>query len=124
MNIKFYSFIDGNRYEVSEKLTLDNNSYRFNDKENAGYIEYKLLNQKLYFKRVGNSNMDIVFDLNNHTKAKYKNSLGLEFDFLVKTKRLDISQSKIIIEYDYYIDGQFQSNVKLYLLVENGLEKK
>ena len=43
---------------------------------------------------------------------------------LVKTKRLIFEDKKIIIEYDYYLDGTFQSNVKLYLIIENTLEKK
>ena len=68
--------------------------------------------------------MNLLFDPLNPTICHYENNLGLSFDMLVKTKRLIFEDKKIIIEYDYYLDGTFQSNVKLYLIIENTLEKK
>lgn len=123
MKIKFYSFIDKQKTSIETDLIKENDWYKFYDKDNEGFIYYKIENSTLRFKRCGLANMNLLFDLNNDTVAHYENKLGLSFDMLIKTKRLSISKEKIIIDYDYYLDGTFQSNVKLYLIVENALAK-
>lgn len=123
MKIKFHSFIDKQRTSIETDLIKESDWFKFYDKENEGFIYYKIEGSTLRFKRSGISNMNLLFDLNNNTVAHYENKLGLSFDMLIKTKRLSISKEKVIIDYDYYLDGTFQSNVKLYLIVENTLAK-
>lgn len=123
MKIKFYSFIDKQKTSIETDLIKESDWYKFYDKDNEGFIYYKIENSTLRFKRCGLANMNLLFDLNNNTVAHYENKLGVSFDMLIKTKRLSISKEKIIIDYDYYLDGTFQSNVKLYLIVENALAK-
>ncbi len=123
MKIKFYSFIDKQKTSIETDLIKESDWFKFYDKDNEGFIYYKKESSTLRFKRCGLANMNLLFDLNNNTVAHYENKLGLSFDMLIKTKRLSISKEKIIIDYDYYLDGTFQSNVKLYLIVENALAK-
>lgn len=124
MKVKFHSFIDKEHFVLEEELFYHDDYLGFKDKTNEGYIYYKKEGQTLRFKRDGNAKMNLLFDPLNPTICHYENKLGLSFDMLVKTKRLIFDDKKIIIEYDYYLDGTFQSNVKLYLIIENTLEKK
>ena len=123
MHIKFYSFIDGQKVFLEGQAIKINDFIGIKDEENKGYILYKINNHTCQFKRTGLANMELEFDLSKDTIGHYCNNLGLEFNLVVKTKRLERSDEKIIIEYDYYLDTEYQQTVKLYLITKNGLEK-
>ena len=124
MKVIFHSFIDKEHVVIEEELFPSGEYLGFKDKTNDGFIYYKKDGDRLHFKREGNASMNLLFDRTKSTVCHYENKMGLSFDMLIKTKRLVFSPEKIIIEYDYYLDGSFQSNVKLYLISENTLEKK
>ncbi len=123
MYIKFYSFIDGQKGFLEGQAIRKNDFIGLEDKENEGYIFFCVKNHTCHFIRSGIANMELEFDLNKNTVGHYFNNLGLDFNFLVKTKRLEIKEEKIIIEYEYYINNELEQTVKLYLILENGLEK-
>ena len=123
MFVQFYSFIDGQKVLIEGQAINKDGFIGLYDKENEGYIYFKINNNTCHFKRTGVSNMDLVFDLSKNTVGHYHNNLGLDFNIIVKTKRLELSNQKIIIEYDYYLDNEYQQTVKLYLITKNGLEK-
>ena len=120
MNIHFYSFSDGEKVDFISEYKYENDKYVFDDKTDIGtFISFEILdNYKVNFNRFGKTITNITFDLNKITKASYDNNNGLAFDFNVKTKRLDIEENKIVVEYDLIIDGAVQSTIKIYLLIK------
>ena len=105
MKIHFYSIQDGESIDFISDASFFNNTYIFQDKT-ADNITAKCKlcsDNKIEFVREGFVSTFIVFELGKRTKAKYKDEMGLAFDFMVYTKRLEITEKKISIEYDYYI---------------------
>ena len=120
MKVHFYSFSNGDKLDYISDLKYVNGMYEFDDKSDENTkIKFKVTEEnKLIFNRFGNTITNILFDKENITLAHYENNMGLDFNFTVKTTRLEISEAKIIVEYDFYIDGQFQDSIKIYLLLK------
>ena len=60
--------------------------------------------------------MYMLFDLNNITNGSYENNEGLEFNFEIKTSKIEVLKNKIRIDYSMIMDGEMLSSHKLSLL--------
>jgi hypothetical protein len=61
--------------------------------------------------------MEMTFDLNRSTNGYYKNTMGLEFTFTVKTNKLKVVKNKILVEYNMILDEFTASTHKIWILL-------
>lgn len=80
-------------------------------------IELKIEASSVELIRSGDYNTNMLFQKNKKTKAYYRNNLGLEFDFYVETKVLDIKKNKISIEYNMFLFEEEISTHKIWILL-------
>lgn len=83
------------------------------DKNTTIYLTKK--NKTLLFERKGNITMQMVLDLENETLGHYENSNGLSFDFTIKTKKLNIRENLIEMEYALYVEEDEISIHKIWI---------
>lgn len=119
MIVTFHSLDNDNNkiYFKSEAQIIDDYIV-FDDKsiENTKiYLKYN--SSSVIFKRVGNTNMSIEYIQDKITTGTYKNELGLEFNFSVDTTSFSIEKDKIIIEYNMYIEKDYISSHKIWILL-------
>ncbi|MGM9971642.1 MAG: DUF1934 family protein [Anaeroplasmataceae bacterium] len=120
MKIKFYSITEGQTVKFNtETIQEIEGIYIFKDEslENTTLHIEKLNNNKLLFKRYGDTNMEVIYSKNEKTNGIYNNSMGLEFEFYVYTNDMYIMNEKIFVDYDLYLDNIFQGNFKIYVLI-------
>ena len=119
MRLSFHSIDDNDNkifyesdYEKSEKeimfidKTLENTTNHF-----------IFLKDKLKLIRSGDVEMEILFDLSNLTKGYYKNTMGLEFEFFIKTNTLKVEKNKILVEYNMILDEINTTTHKIWILL-------
>lgn len=118
MQVTFHSIDNENNKIFFKSLASKNdNIISFEDKSTMNttiFLEIKDLS--IIFIRKGSINMNIELILNNRTPAKYKNEMGLEFDFEVFTNKLIIEKNKITIEYIMFLDNEEISSHKIWIL--------
>ncbi len=119
MKVHFYSIARDSKVDYITEAEAVENVYLFKD-ESLENTFNKLIVYSDYISliRNGQTEGEFHFKLGKRTKASYKNQLGLMFDFLVYTKRLEVTPKKIIIEYDFFIDGEYQDTIKIYLILK------
>lgn len=118
MKVSFISIDEEkNKVNFSAEVEKVDNIYKFKDGscENT-FIELEVLGQCIRLTRTGDINMYMLFDLNNITSGSYENNEGLEFDFEVKTTKIEVSKSKIRIDYSMIMEKETLSSHKLSLL--------
>ena len=118
MKVSFISIDDEkNKISFNSLVEKENNILKFKDEscENT-FIEIELLDKCLRLTRTGSINMYMLFDLNNITAGSYENNEGLEFDFEIKTTKLEVSNSKIRIDYSMIIEKETLTSHKISLL--------
>lgn len=118
MKVSFLSMDNNeNKVNFTTEVEKKDNIFIFNDLSTTNTtIEIEILNKNVRLTRTGDTTMYILFDLNYITSGSYKNSLGLAFEFDIKTTRLDILSNKIRIDYDMIIDKETLSSHKISLL--------
>lgn len=102
-----------------------------NIKENY-FAEYKKINNKIVFSdsknvieiinedgtititKKGEANMVQSFKLNTYIKGKYE-VMGIDINIASYTKKLEINEKGMFIEYDQYLDDELSSEIKIYI---------
>lgn len=119
MKVHFYSISSSGRVDFETTADHLEDKIKFKDlSQNDTNIEIAFLDEHIHFIRTGEVESLMPFHLNEKTKGYYKNNLGLSFELEVFTKRISKEKSKISIEYDFFIDGEHQDTVKIYLLMK------
>lgn len=117
MQVTFTSVDDQmNRVQFSTPVEQLTNGYQFKDESMDQTMLTVLIEEDcIHFIRTGQVDMTIVFDRMTTTIGSYKNTEGLEFQFLIHCKRLLISSKQIIIHYDMILDEKTKSKHKISL---------
>jgi len=121
MKLHFFSISETNKVNFISDYEIQNESiYVFDDKslENTKLCIDVKSNEEILFERYGDTNMNVRFIPGVKTKGEYSNSMGLEFGFHVHTKNIEILDKKITVEYDLYIDGEYNDSIKIYMLLK------
>lgn len=126
MNLTFYS-VDSNDEKVvytTSYKEIDSSTIEFIDKsvENTVINVKKLSTSSLLFTRCGKVTMILNLDLNKSTKGYYKNDLGLEFEFSVKTKKIEFINNKYYVEYETNINDIISTHKISILLHKKDLQ--
>ena len=118
MKVSFISIDDEkNKINFSTEVIKIDNKYTFDDKTTKNTkIEIEVLGKCVRLIRTGDITMYMLYDLENITSGSYENSEGLEFNFEIKTTKIEIEKSKIRIDYSMIMDKQVLSSHKLSLL--------
>jgi len=109
--IKIYSVLSNNDNETTTVEALAD----YDEKENTiKYVEEDLkveitiLNSKILMHRKNDEyDLNLTFELNEKIKCKYQvNSIGLNLDIVVYTKKLEIEENRIYINYEIFNDNK------------------
>ncbi len=109
--VKIYSVLSNNDNETTTIEALAD----YDEKE--GIIKYveedlkveiKILNNKILMHRKNDEyDLNLTFELNEKIKCKYQvNSIGLNLDIMVYTKKLEIEENRIYINYEIFNDNK------------------
>lgn len=71
---------------------------------------------EIEIKRTGAVNMHQSFRLNEKRAGYYKNNEGINFSISSYTKQMQVSDNQIYLEYDYYLENEWQSSNKLKII--------
>lgn len=119
MKIHFYSFSDTGNVSYDAECEFSNNTYSFKEEESNSLIKFTINSDgTILMNRIGENSLSMLFDLDKLTKSHFKNSMGLEFDFTVNTKEINITTKGFMVNYTYYVDEKTSQNVKICLLVK------
>ena len=71
-------------------------------------VEIKIQNNRILMNRKNDEyDLNLIFELNEKIKCKYQvNSIGLTLDIVVYTKKLEIEDNRIYINYEMYNDNK------------------
>lgn len=120
MNIHFYSKSDDYEIEFFTNANEEEGFIVFKDESlDNSFIKMKILPQELLFDRFGDVSMKISFIEGLKTSGKYKNSMGLEFDFEAFTRKLKIESNIIELSYDLLIDGSHNNSCDIIVRMNN-----
>lgn len=88
-----------------------NNTIIFNNKG----IETKfIINDDITIERKGNMHYIQKYILNKKIKGIYE-IMGMNINISAFTKKININESGLFIEYDQYLDDLYESTIKIYL---------
>lgn len=120
MNIHFYSKTDDFEIDFIAEANILNGYIVFNDEslENT-VIAMKEEMGNLHFRRSGDVEMDVIFTKGKITSGLYSNSMGLEFEFGAKTKKLNITENLVELSYDLLIDGKLNNSCDIRVEMNN-----
>ena len=95
----------------------DGNIITFPDKSVPNtMITIEYWDTEVEIKRHGDVNMLQIFRLNERCEGYYKNNSGINLEIASFTKKMNVSNNLIEIEYDYYLDDDLQSSNKLKII--------
>lgn len=119
MKVFFYSIDDdNNKIHFNADGFYEEDFLTFEDKSIPNTKIYlKQENNELIFKRLGFVEMNMRLKHQEKTKAKYKNDMGVEFDFETITKILSYKDNRIDIEYDMILDDKVYSTHKIWIII-------
>lgn len=87
------------------------NSIVFSDGKN----ELKIIKGDIItFTKKGEANMVQGFKLDTYIKGKYE-IMGLNINIASYTKKMQINEKGMFIEYDQYLDDEYSSTIKIYI---------
>ena len=108
---------EGNINSFETKCEYKNGLFIFNDLATENTIIYVTITDKsVTITRKGNTNMELLLSLDEKTLGNYKNSLGLEFEFIVKTNELVINNNQIYADYSLFVENDLVNQQKMWLL--------
>jgi uncharacterized beta-barrel protein YwiB (DUF1934 family) len=118
VKVSFISIDDEkNKISFNTEVSVIDNKYVFTDVTTPNTtIEIEVLGECVRLTRTGDTTMYMLYDTNNITNGSYENIEGLEFNFEIKTTKIEIHKSKIRIDYSMIMDKQVLSSHKLSLL--------
>lgn len=121
MKVHFYSISETQKTSYKGDFSFEDGCIVFVDQSTQNTMQsIKIINnQKILLKRTGSTNQKILFDSNKKTIGTYSDELGFDFEFIVDTKNIELTDDKIYIEYDLLIDNINQGTFKIYLLIKN-----
>ena len=103
------------KYKVFGKR--DGNIITFPDKSVPNTImNIEIWENEIEIKRTGDVNMLQAFCLNEKRSGYYKNNTGINFNISSYTKEMQVSDNQIYLEYDYYLENEWQSSNKLKII--------
>lgn len=120
--VKIYSVLSNNDNETTTVEALAD----YDEKENViKYqeedlkVEIKISNDKVVMNRKNDEyNLSLIFELNEKIKCKYLvNSIGLTVDITAYTKKLEIEENRIYINYELFNDNKTIGNFEYKLLL-------
>ena len=119
MRLSFHSISDNeDKVFFETEYVKEENEIVFLDKTWENTTNHLiLLEDKVKLIRLGDVNMEMLFDLSKETIGKYSNNLGLEFSFIVKCYNLKVQKNKILIEYNMILDEFTSSTHKIWILL-------
>ncbi len=107
---------DNNKIEYTSHANIDNNKIIFKDKStNDTNIMIYQESDSLYLKRYGMVDMIMEYKLGYKTKGYYKNQDGIEFEFQIFTKYLEINADKCIVDYQMIVENDVVSKTSVIL---------
>ena len=71
---------------------------------------------EIEIKRSGSVDMLQKFRLNEKCDGYYKNDNGIDLKIASFTKKMDVMENQIYLEYDYYLENEWQSSNKLKII--------
>ncbi len=119
MEVHFFSEIDGQLIQYKSKASLNNNVLSFYEclDENKNLVNVFINDKTIRIIRDGEISSNFLFELAKETKAVYETKYGSS-DFLIYTKKLNITKNKIFISYETIFDKKNASNVKIWLIIK------
>lgn len=117
MHLIFKS-IDGlnNEINYTSKYIKENNTYIFDDNTDKNTKINLEINDEIIFRRIGDTNMLLILNLNRITDGFYSNIRGLEFKFKCKTNELIYENDKLYINYDLFVENELINTQKIWIL--------
>ena len=120
--IKIYSILENNDNETTKLETFADfdetkGIIKYNEEELK--VEIELFKEKIVMKR-SNSEYDLTlnFELNKKIRCKYDvNSVGLNLEIDVFTKKLEIEENRIYINYELFNDNKSIGEFEYKLMV-------
>lgn len=108
-----------NDLDVNYKVfgRLDNNVLIFPDKSYPNTeMRVSIFENEIEIKRSGSVNMLQTFILNKMCHGYYQNNQGINVKIASYTKKMLVEENQIVIEYDYYLEYEWQSSNKLKII--------
>ena len=109
--VKIYSVLSNNDNETTTIEALaeyDRNSRIIKYSEEDLKVKIQIFDKKIYMNRKNDEyNLDLEFCLNEKKRCKYLvNSIGLNLEVDVYTKKLEIEENRIYINYELFNDNK------------------
>lgn len=109
--IKIYAILSNSDNETTTVEALadyntNDNTIRYVEEDLK--VEIKILEDRIVMNRKNDEyDLNLEFELNEKKKCKYQvNSIGLTLDIVVYTKKLEIEDKRIYINYELYNDNK------------------
>lgn len=95
----------------------EDNVITFPDKSVPNTImTIEIWENEIEIKRSGAVDMYQSFKLNETRLGHYKNNNGISFNISSYTKEMCVSDNQIYLEYEYYLENEWQSSNKLKII--------
>lgn len=95
----------------------DGNIITFPDKSVPNTkMHVEIWDSEIEIKRTGDVDMIQTFRLNEKCLGYYKNNAGINFNISSYTKKMQVGDNQIYLEYDYYLENEWQSSNKLKII--------
>lgn len=119
MRLSFHSIDDEeNKIFYEANYERSDNEIMFVDKVLENTVNHIIFDEdKLKLIRTGDTQSEIIFDISRQTPGFYKNSIGLEFEFIIKTNKIKIENNKILVEYNMILDEFTATTHKIWILL-------
>lgn len=120
MKVHFFSKIEEDLIQyVSEGRYEDDvlSFYEEVEKGNRHFVQVFVYEDRLEMKKTGEISSHFIFHLDKKTEVIYRTSFG-NMNFHIHTTALNMTKTKIYIEYKAFFDDENTSNVKLWLIIK------